>query len=329
MDAFEQWRATPPGMWSQRLPLLERIAETGSPDERREALFWLGNERREAGDWEGSRDATRRLFALLEEAQAPADSLPHFAVLADTGGLLDLAIRAEALRGAVPGREATRRRRDRALEIRAALAARAPVFLPVGEQCLPFNVLMRWGFARHAPEGPWTACNSRESGTSRALNERLAAFGDPAAYRPLRAPSGVDTPVLPAYGCLFPHEASPHFTADGFMRLAALYARRAATFLDAAAGGPVVFVVERHPQTDLGRLLAALEGVAPHGRFRLVTLDHPGTPPADDRRVHPAAVAPPGGGYTWYHADSYDTEAGFAYEEPMARALLEAGLSLG
>ncbi|MBL6457817.1 hypothetical protein JMJ55_20980 [Belnapia sp. T6] len=338
-DLWAQFGGCAPQDWDARLALLDRLLESESGQGLRDALFHAAETWRRLGDWTRSRAMLDRLAAGLEAAPAPPfDFLRYLMFPAETAGRIALAEQALRLAEARP--EAAlppafhgelgiaRQRLDRALAIRAEVSGLAVPCIPVGMECLPYNLLMRWGFAELAVEGPYTAAIAPERGVSQAIADRFARFGDPTAYGSIRSPSGGDTPHLPAYGMLLGHETGPAYAGDGFARLAALYAARAERLLAAAAGLRALFVMERYPPTDLARIEARLAEAFPQLDFRIAVIGYTEAPAPDSARLRVLKVRKPGADYVWHTPEAYNTAPGLAYERPMAEMVRAAVLEL-
>lgn len=320
--------------WSGRFRILGQLLAQSTGQARRDAQYHYAEALCRSGEWDAGREVVDAMAAGLTAAPGPpASFLRHFIGLAEMAGRTGIAL--AALRMAEAQRSASgttedaeafaglRARLERAEAIRAELAGSTTAFIPIGMECLPYNLLMRWGFAEHAVEGPYTAAIAPEEGVSRAIADGFAQFRDPAAYRSIRTPSGHDSPRLPPYGMLMAHESGPYFCEDGFARVAALYARRAERLLAAARGGRAVFVLERYPPTDLGRIEAAIATAFPALGFRIAAIDYTGRGAGPGQpRLRAVPVRKPGPEYVWHTHLAFNTAAGLGFEQPMAEMIL-------
>lgn len=271
---------------------------------------------------------------VMEARQRGPVSQEYLCILAlhlNLCGLVDLALNVVAAIDepeprAIGDIGACRRRLSDALKLSEAVRSTPWRIVPVGQECLPFELATRWGLGGLVLEGPFTAGVFFGDGPSLAIEDHFRNFVDPAALRVSKLPSGVEAPTVPAYGALLNHEAGPYWCADDFARLRHLYRERVARFESATSGSNILFVLDRRYAIDLDRLLRVLWQAVGGRAHRLLVIgpDLPGDAVDQDGRVIHAKVDRPREKYVWHEASSYNSTRGYEYERQIISALVAA-----
>ncbi|MCB4820439.1 hypothetical protein [Roseicella aerolata] len=280
-----------------------------------------------------------RAWALARLEQYGAVALPPSVPRALLRGLTaEGAAGPETALGRGRGRQAFRE------QVWTAGLARVPL-LPLGLNCLPWNMPARWGF-RSVPNAmeafnPFALAAHQLSAVLAALEEGWAGYAPPGRIRAIATPGGQRLFLREDGGAVWNHHLGPAWEAEGFAALRldlAVLARR----FERAASAPRVplrvafLVTEREaPDTALAeRLLAAFQRRARGGRIGLFLLHMPpegGAMPPE--ALGPDAVLlqapPPRPGYQWHLPAHFDTAAGFAFEWRIMLALHDALLGWG
>lgn len=216
--------------------------------------------------------------------------------------------------------------------------ARVPL-LPLGLNCLPWNLAARWGF-RAAPQAmealnPFALAAHHLPVVLAALEEGWAGYAPPPAIHAVTTPSGRRLLRRQDGGAVWNHHTGPHWEEDGLTALRLdleVLARRFERGC-AAPGVPLrVFflVTEAAPDAALAaRLLTALRRRVREGRLGLFLLHNPveGEAGAMERIGAEAVLlrAPrPYPAYEWHLPWHFDTPEGFAFEQRIATALRDA-----
>ncbi|HET6377897.1 MAG TPA: hypothetical protein VFG05_06260 [Methylocella sp.] len=198
--------------------------------------------------------------------------------------------------------------------------------LALGQNCLPDNLIARWGLGALSVEGPFHAGVFRGDGVAKALEEDFSAFFSRASYVVNKTASGVPVALLPAYNTLFNHETGDAWVDGSLMRLRQLYAKRIGNFRDALQQSRkerLLFIHTLLSSASPARLLYALEKIAPGRAKRLVVFDflnsHQGSEDAFPEGARRICTAYPkfDGGYVWHWPHHYDTETGLAFEKSL------------
>lgn len=220
-----------------------------------------------------------------------------------------------------------RMRLTAAIEIEDALATTNCLIVPIGQECLPYDLGLRWGFSGRLIGGPFTAGVFFGDGPLTAMREDFKAFVDASAYKVVTTPSGEQTPQISKYGAVLNHQRGPFWLADDLKETRALYARRIKTFEESMAHDRVLFAMDRLYPADVAGLLSELERRRGGRPFKVFALrsDHgdPAGEPNDPRIVN-LSHGRPGGTYVWWKPECYNSDQGLAYERPIAEALLQA-----
>ena len=198
----------------------------------------------------------------------------------------------------------------------------API-VPLGQECVPFDLAMRWGLADRVVDGPFTAGVFYGDGPAKLIANEFADLFDPAAHKIARTPSGVEALTLPAYGSFLNHQLGPFWLEDGKARLMALYKERVESFRRAVTAQRVLFVLDQRYPADLDSWMATLERAVGHDDFRLTVIrfgEIDGPSPTDPR-IDVAVVPKPSEEYVWFDAASYSTPAGLAFERGIVGAM--------
>lgn len=217
----------------------------------------------------------------------------------------------------------------------AAGLARVPL-LPLGLNCLPWNLPARWGFrsAANAMEccNPFALAAHQLPAVLSALEAGWAGYAPAERIRAVATPGGHRLPLRKDGGAVWNHHLGPHWEEDGFAALRLeleVLARR----FERVASAPRVplrvgfLVTTAAPDTTLaGRLLAALRRRTRDGRVALFLLHNPPEgEPAEPEPLGPDAVflqAPnPYPGYQWHLPAHLDSPEGFAFEHRIAATL--------
>jgi hypothetical protein len=293
--------------------------------------------------------APARAWALARLEQYGAVALPPSVPRALLRGLAaEGAAGPETALGRARGRQAFRE------QVWTAGLARVPL-LPLGLNCLPWNMPARWGFrgARDAMEcfNPFALAAHQLPAVLAALEEGWAGYAPPGRIRAIATPGGQRLFLREDGGAVWNHHLGPAWETEGFAALRldlAVLARRferaasvprvplRVAFLVTEREAPDTALAEREaPDTALAeRLLAALRRRARGGRIGLFLLHMPpegaAMPPM---ALGPDAVLlqapPPRAGYQWHLPAHLDTAEGFAFEQRIMVALRDAVLGWG
>ena len=201
----------------------------------------------------------------------------------------------------------------------------------LGENCLPFMVMNRWGLQPH-PVSPDADCifnlaQSSSDGCTLVVSEEAGRLVDEAVLQSHVDANGSPMPHHPAYNFLFNHEQGTGWAQNGFERLKGRYGPRIETFKRHLDGGPrLLFHFTETPQGDLDRLVDAVAGVNRNDLYRLVIVDTcERTPPSPHPTATYVHVPKPSPDYIWFKPDHLESEAGLAFE----RAIVEATKAVG
>ena len=326
--------------WGRALTPARTLADEVTGHDRIDKLRELSNIERHLGDWDAARASMQAAWhhAQSQGLAMHGGQVMHFAAAADVLGLNDLTAAALTHLPAhveTPWNTAIMQRRvDAAQATRIRLRGKQVRILPLGQECLPFNILMKWGFFEFGVDGPFTAGVFPRDCVQLALEDKFAAFLDPEAYRTMRTPQGLDAPLIQRYGCLLNHECGPYYCADGLAETVRLYTTRTQAAQAALTGtAQILFMIERTRFTDLPALLETLFRLYADRHPRVFVLDdgnsEPDETPIDDPRVTILPAPRPSEAYVWHRQDHYSTEEGYAYESPMAAALEKLVAELG
>ncbi|MDO9709785.1 serine/threonine-protein kinase [Paracraurococcus lichenis] len=225
----------------------------------------------------------------------------------------------------------------------AAGLHRVPL-LPLGLNCLPWNLPARWGFraAAEAMEAfnPFALASHRLPAVLAALEEGWVGYAPAGGIRSIATPSGARVLLREDGGAVWNHHTGPHWEEDDFATLRLdleVLARR----FERLAASPrlplrVAFLLTEEAAPDAAlaeRVLAALRRRARGGRVGLVLLHNPpageaGEAPSPPGRLGPDAlllrVPAPRPGYQWHLPAHFDTPEGHAFEQRIANALRDA-----
>jgi len=210
---------------------------------------------------------------------------------------------------------------------RMALAGKVARVIPLGQECLAFALMSRWGFGEVAVDGPFTAGVFTGDAPALAMSDDFAAFLDPECYTIVHTPSGWDTPVIRRYSTLLNHETGPYFCAGALRPLVRLYTRRVDNLRSTIArGGPILFIVELTPLSRLAALVAAVDAKYPGLNCRFVLIDGEDADRSDDPvwadpRLRVIAAPRDIEGYVWQDPVHFNTQQGFEWEAGIATAL--------
>lgn len=222
--------------------------------------------------------------------------------------------------------------------VAAAGLAQVPL-LPLGLNCLPWNLPARWGF-RSAPNAmeclnPFALAAHQLPAVLAALEEGWADYAPAGGIRAIATPGGERILLREDGGAVWNHHLGPHWEEAGFAALRLdleVLARR----FERTASAPRVplrvafLVTEAAPEPALAeRLLVALRRRARGGRVGVFLLHNPPEgEPGTPERFGPAAVALraplPRPGYQWHLPAHLDQPEGFAFEQRIATALRDA-----
>ncbi len=201
-------------------------------------------------------------------------------------------------------------------------ALHAPI-VPLGQECIPFDVAMRWGLADRVVDGPFTAGVFYGDGPAKLIANGFSDLFDPAAHKIARTPSGVEALTLPAYGAFLNHQLGPYWLENDKSRLIDLYRERVTAFAQAVASPSVLFVLDQRYPADLDLWAGTLEDIVGQGAFRLLVVrfaDIEGPAPTDPR-IDVAVVPKPSADYVWFDAATYSTPAGLMFERGIVGAM--------
>ncbi|TCZ65905.1 hypothetical protein [Roseicella aquatilis] len=278
-----------------------------------------------------------RAWALMRIEQYGATALPPGLPRALLRGLDREGRAKEEGAGTALGR-AWARQAFREAAWRAGLH-RVPL-LPLGLNCLPWNLPARWGFrgAADAMEAfnPFALAAHHLPTVLEALEQGWASYAPPGGIRAIAMPGGQRIPLREDGGAVWNHHVGEAWEAEDFaaLRLDLRVLARRFERLCAAPRLPlrVAFLLteqEAPEAAPAGRILAALRRRAPDGRTCLVWLHNP---PAGEAAA-PEPLGPdcvalrlpaPRRGYQWHLPEHLDSAEGFAFEQRIAAALRDA-----
>ena len=224
--------------------------------------------------------------------------------------------------------EMTSRRMQLARSNCALLSKTNRPIATVGQTCMCDELAQRWGYSAFTIDGPFTAALYHGEGPSIALRENFAALNDASNVKLIVLPGGLDCPTVPVYNAIYSHEAGPYWVADGLQKFFSLYRTRVENFMRACEHPEPVFVFVQDSQTDLHRLIGAIEQVASSNAWRLLVIDlreHGDGLRLSDSRVRTIVPKIPSDEYllTWHLPETFNTEAAFAFERDVTSAVVE------
>jgi hypothetical protein len=281
--------------------------------------------------------APARAWALARLEQYGAIGIPPALPRALLRGLAgDAAARGTPSAGTALGR--VQARQEFRETVWAAGLARVPL-LPLGLNCLPWNLPARWGF-RSSPQAmeamsPFALAAHHLPVVLAALEEGWAGYAPAAGIHAVTTPSGRRLLRREDGGAVWNHHLGPHWEADGLAALRLDLEVLARRFERAcAAPGQTLrvgfLVTEQAPDAALAaRLLAALRRRVRDGRIGLFILHNPAEAEVGPAERFPAEavvlqVPRPHPGYEWHLPAHLDTPEGFGFEHRIAAALRDA-----
>jgi hypothetical protein len=283
--------------------------------------------------------APARAWALMRLEQYGAIALPPSLPRALLRGL---AGEGAADPGTALGR--ARARQEFRERVWTAGLARVPI-LPLGLNCLPWNLPARWGF-RSAPNGmdafnPFALAAHQLPAVLATLDDGWASYAPAGQIRAIATPGGQRILLREDGGAVWNHHLGQHWEEEGFAALRLdldVLARR----FERAVAAPrvplrVCFLVTDREAPDAalaGRLLDALRRRARGGRVGLFLLHNPvAGDPAPPQALGPDAVAlcvpQPRPGYQWHLPAHLDSPEGYAFELRIMTALRDAVTAWG
>lgn len=265
----------------------------------------------------------------------PAQVLSQLAFSLEREGLSDAALavseRIQPRSARVDVSRAISERQAWGERTRQQLSGVAAPIVPLGQECVPFDLGMRWGLADRVIDGPFTAGVFYGDGPAKLIANGFADLFEPATHKIARTPSGVEALTLPAYGSFLNHQLGPYWLTDNKARLMDLYRERVEAFHRAVAAPQVLFVLDQRYPADLDSWMATLEQAVGHGDFRLTVIrfgEIDGPTPTDPR-IDVAVVPKPTEDYVWFDAANYSTPAGLAFERGIVGAMASGLARLG
>ena len=279
-----------------------------------------------------------RAWALARLEQYGATCLPPSVPRALLRGLGEGEGGTATLLGRAWARQAFRER------VWTAGLARVPL-LPLGLNCLPWNLPARWGF-RAAPDAmgcftPFALAAHRLPAVLDALEHGWSGYAPAARIRAVGTPGGQRLLLREDGAAVWNHHLGAAWEEEGFAALR-LDLETLARRFERAAAAPrpplrVFFLVTTAEAPDAalaGRLLAALRRRARGGRAALFLLHNP----LEGEAAPPEALGPdavllrqpaPRPSYQWHLPAHLDSVEGFAFEQRIAHALREAMVGWG
>jgi tetratricopeptide (TPR) repeat protein len=221
---------------------------------------------------------------------------------------------------------------DHLIETGAAKPIRV---VALGEQCLPWTVLNRWGlrpsFWKPEDRLPFNLAYNWVNSVAKALEADFAGYDSLKKLRAVETPSGGRTFTNAGFGVVYNHQAATFWHADSGARLASDITARIANFRAMLEEPLVLFVYARFSSSDVDRLANAIgkmrEGDKP---WRLLVLDFFQGAPATTELAHVELhrVAYPRDDYQWFEPAEFDSQAGFDFELSVAEVVRDSILSL-
>jgi hypothetical protein len=325
--------------WGRAIGYAREVCAGQVGGERFVTALALANLMRQAGESECACNQIEKAWASAPSlGRSLSDPrLLQCATLAEMVGLVEISYEAISSMHAAtvdPFSSAIMAERLRqAHEYAQALSGRRTRVVPLGEQCLPYSILMRWGFREFSVESPFIAGVFTGAGPALALEDDFGGFCAAEHYKVIRSPEGKEMPTIPRYRASLNHEIGPYFCGGSKEPLVLLYRRRVANFRAAMqAGGPVVLLIERTALADIPCVMAAATAAYPHVNLRFLVFDYEEDErePDDevaacqDPRLSVLSTPQPCKEYIWHHPEWQNTEIGLAWEAPMAAALAHA-----
>ncbi len=316
--------------WTELEDRLEDALRDATGIARLHYLFSLSICYYEQGRIEAARGRMNEIFGLAVNIRPllTRPILVDLAVHCEKYGRVRQAVSAL---GWIDGTEKTDVDLNMNLRLRMALenatANKRLTIVPLGQNCIPGDLLKRWGHGRHVVDGPFN------SGIYRGDSPLLAIEGDFKAFRDFEnlqlsnTAGGVLSATLPKYRIFFNHETGPFWLERECRRLRNLYAARIARFREAVGGGKVLFVFTRSSKVNLEHVWDVVKNISPSPESRLLVLDFLKTEDAPsltkDPRVTIINTAFPDyqPKYTWYISPCFNSPAGFQWEKGLMQQI--------
>jgi len=219
-----------------------------------------------------------------------------------------------------------------ALTIQAAVRQCGMRSISIGENCLPWMVLNRWGLrADPTSSGADSIFNLAQTSTDGSVGVLADAGVSLTASEKLdiiKNPQGVPRPINRPNQFDFNHEQGRLWISDDYAELNKRYAARIDNFQTYLDGSARLFVHYTESGSSFARLTDALAAINRDVNYRLLILDAGEASQADtlpgDGRTDYVHVPRPSSDYIWFRPDSLDSPEGVEFEWRIAKATLRS-----
>ena len=204
--------------------------------------------------------------------------------------------------------------------------------ISIGENCLPWMLLNRWGFRAH-PTHPradsiFNLAQTSTNGCTSILEDAGGSLMAPNDLKVSLNSNGAPLPINQRCQIAFNHEQGRSWVKDDFTKLRERYAPRVDNFASTLDGPQRLYVHYTEVPGDISRLLDAICSINKNDAFRVLVIDATGEDRLSAASGFEAADylhAPlPRPDHVWFRPDDLDSLDGVAFEWRIAEAALQS-----